>query len=86
MTITLEIKPEVEAQLARQAERAGQALERYAADLLEDAAEHPAHVVSNLTGQDILDSFAKIRGLLSDEEIDSGFRRTPSFSRPVHFE
>ena len=30
--------------------------------------------------------FAKVRGLLSDEEVDTLFRRNPSTSRPVDFE
>lgn len=35
------------------------------------------------TGQLIIDAFAEIRGLLSDEEIDRMFRRNPSTARPV---
>jgi hypothetical protein len=38
------------------------------------------------TGQDLIDASAKIRGLLSDEEVDTLFSRNPSFSRPVNFE
>jgi len=38
------------------------------------------------TGQDLIDACAKVRGLLTDEEVDTLFRRTPSFSRPVDFE
>ena len=35
------------------------------------------------TGQALIDGFAEIRGLLSDEEIDRMFRRNPSAARPV---
>jgi hypothetical protein len=47
MTITVDIRPEVQAELARQAAAHGRALEAYAASLLEEAAHvpaiHPAH-------------------------------------------
>jgi Arc/MetJ-type ribon-helix-helix transcriptional regulator len=35
------------------------------------------------TGQALIDAFAEIRGLLSDEEIDRMFNRNPSAARPV---
>ncbi len=35
------------------------------------------------TGQSLVDAFAEIRGLLSDEEIDRMFSRNPSTARPV---
>ena len=35
------------------------------------------------TGQALIDAFAEIRGLLSDEEIDRMFNRNPSTARPV---
>ena len=35
------------------------------------------------TGQALIDAFAEIRGLLSDEEIDRIFNRNPSAARPV---
>jgi hypothetical protein len=42
MTITLDITPEVEAELARQAAVHGSAVETYAASLLEEAVHLPA--------------------------------------------
>jgi hypothetical protein len=36
------------------------------------------------TGQLVIDAFAEIRGLLTDEEIDRMFRRNPSTARPVN--
>jgi len=41
MTITVDLRPEVQAELARQAAARGSALEAYAANLLEDAARRP---------------------------------------------
>jgi hypothetical protein len=42
MTITLDITPEVQAELARRAAAQGRALEAYAAGLIEEAAHLPA--------------------------------------------
>jgi plasmid stability protein len=42
MTITVEIRPEVQAELARQAAAHGRAIEAHAASLLEDAVHLPA--------------------------------------------
>jgi hypothetical protein len=50
MTITVDIRPEVQAELARQAAAQGRALEAYAASLLEDAVHIPAHM--NVSGFD----------------------------------
>ena len=36
------------------------------------------------TGQELIDAFAEIRGLVSDEEIDRMFSRNPSAARPVN--
>jgi hypothetical protein len=38
------------------------------------------------TGQELIDARAKVRGLLTDEEVDTLFRRNPSFARPIDFE
>ncbi len=85
MTITVDIRPEVQAELARQAAAQGRALEAYAARLLEEAA-HVSPETAFRTGQELLDASAKVRGLLTDEEVDTLFRRTSSLSRPVQFE
>ena len=42
MTITVDIRPEVEAALARQAAAHGRAVEAYAASLFEEAVQLPA--------------------------------------------
>ena len=94
MNLTLDIKPEVQAALARQAAVQGRPVEAVAAALLEDAvnpisAQQPAAApaeptqTERRTGQAIIDAFAEIRGLLTDEEIDRMFTRNPSGARPV---
>ena len=83
MSIIVDIRPEVEAELARQAAAKGHALEVYAASLLEDAAHVPPQQLPRRTGQALIDAFAEIRGLLTDEEIDRMFTRNPSGARPV---
>jgi hypothetical protein len=54
MTITLDIRPELEAELARQAAAQGRALEAYAAGLLEQAAHLPAVPAPNAPARDIV--------------------------------
>jgi hypothetical protein len=38
------------------------------------------------TGRELIDGMRQSARLLTDEEVDTLFRRTPSFSRPVDFE
>jgi plasmid stability protein len=94
MTITVDIRPEVQAELARRAAVHGRAIETEAASLLEEAVNpipvrQPAAVSAeptqpeHRTGQSLIDAFAEIRGLLTDEEIDRMFARNPSGARPV---
>ena len=65
MTITVDIKPEVQAELARQAASNGKPLEDYAASLLEEAVQLPA-----IPPEKTLDEvFAPIRGLFEDGEL-----------------
>ena len=86
MSITVDIRPEVQAELARQAAAQGRALEAYAASLLEEAAHVPTEQLPRRTGQELIDASAKVRGLLTDEEVDTLFSRKPSFARSVDFE
>jgi plasmid stability protein len=62
MTITVDIKPEVEAELARQAALHGRPIEAYAATVLEEAVRlpsaHPVPVAKNM-----VELFAPLRGL-----------------------
>jgi hypothetical protein len=61
MTITVDIRPEVQAELARQAAAHGRALEAYAASLLEDA----AHVAADMHAP----TFDKERARAAGERI-----------------
>jgi len=86
MAITVDVRPEVEAELARQAAARGRAIEAHAATLLEEAVHLPAERLLRRTGQELIDACAKVRGLLTNEEVDTLISRNPSFARPVDFE
>jgi hypothetical protein len=62
MTITIDIRPEVEAELARQADARGCAIESYAASLIEEAVQLPAAYPTS-TAKDMVELFAPLRGL-----------------------
>jgi hypothetical protein len=69
MTITLDITPEVKAELARQAAAQGREVESYAASLLEEAVHLPAaHPAA--PAKDMVELFAPLRGLNLDFERD----------------
>ena len=70
MTLTLEIAPEVQAELERQAAIEGRPVEAYAAGLLEKAAEVAPIVGSKEPAGDMLELFAPLRGLNIDFERD----------------
>jgi hypothetical protein len=79
MTITVEIRPEVQSELARQAASQGRPVEAYAASLLEEAVHLPtAHPAP--PARDMVELFAPVRGLFADGELD--FSRDPSTGRP----
>ena len=89
--MTLEIsRPETEARIQRFLQ-SGQFhdLDELLSKAL-DALPEPAATVETpperRTGQWLIDASAKVRGLLTDEEVDTLFRRNPSFARPVDFE
>ncbi len=85
MTIILDLKPEIERGLLAQAEAKGISLTEHVNEIV----AREAHVsvaegeASPRTGQVLVDAFAEIRGLLTDEEIDTMFSRNRSMSRPV---
>jgi hypothetical protein len=71
MTITLEIKPEIEAALARQAAANGMGVGDYAASLLEEAANAPSATTQQpAPAKDMVELFAPLRGLNLDFERD----------------
>jgi hypothetical protein len=78
MIITVEIRPEVQSELARQAAELGLEVGAYAANLLEEAAHLPAESETDaVVAKDIVELFAPLRGLNLD------FSRNPSTGRPV---
>lgn len=87
MTITLTLQPEIEKGLLDQAAARGISLTDYPGEIVvrqAQASSEPQHAPR--TGQVLIDACAKVRGLLTDEEVDMLFRRAPSFSRPVDLE
>jgi hypothetical protein len=86
--MTLEInRPETEARIQRYL-RSGQfhdldELLTKALDALPEPEAPAATAPEGRTGQAIVDAFAEIRGLVTDEEIDRMFSRNPSTARPV---
>ncbi len=73
VTLTLEIKPEVEEALARRAATQGLEMTEYALSLLEEAAELPAD--GNSSGSsaiDLIELFAPLRGLNLERDPDTG--------------
>ena len=85
MTITVDIRPEVQAELARQAASRGSAIEDYAATLLEEAAHLPAETPATTEkrkregGKSLVEICAMVRGMTDDVD----FTRNPSTDRPV---
>lgn len=71
MTITLDIRPETQDELARQAAARGMELEVFAASLLEQAA-HDVSVrpAPSATAKDMVELLAPLRGLNLDFERD----------------
>ena len=86
MTITLDLKPEIENVLLVQAAARGVSLTEFAQEVLaREAHASPASAPSR-TGQSLVDVCAKVRGLLTNEEVDTLFSRNQSSARPVNFE
>lgn len=84
MTLHPTLEPEVEKGLVAQATARGVSL----LDYVNEIVVREAHVVPDhcAQGQALIDGCAKIRGLLTDEEVDTLFSRDPSGARPVNFE
>ena len=74
MTITLDLKPDIEAELARQAAANGVRVETYVTGLLEEAASHrPSSPVDDNVrpeARDMVELFAPLRGMNLDFERD----------------
>ena len=79
VTITVNIKPEVQAELARRAASHGSPIEAYAANLLEEAVQLPGGATSAPRSKSLREVFETVRGLADDVD----FRRNPSTGRPI---
>ena len=84
MTITIDLQPETERGLTAQAQAKGLSLADYAQEILAREAR-PLAADRCRTGQDLIDACAHVRGLLTDEDVDRIFSRTPATSRLVDF-
>jgi hypothetical protein len=74
MTITLEIRPEVQHELARQAEARGVGIGDYVARLLEDAAQAASISPVSPGPKDMVELFEPLRGqnLIFERDRDPG--------------
>jgi hypothetical protein len=86
MTITIDLTPDVERDLLAQAAERGVSVTELVNELVVRQSRLTSEHSPRRTGEHLIDACAKVRGLLSDEEIETLFRRTPSFARPVSFE
>jgi hypothetical protein len=68
MTITLQIQPELEAELSRQAQAEGLRVEAYIEGLIAKAAARPGEATA--TAQNMVELFSPLRGLNLDFERD----------------
>ena len=85
MTLTIDLRPEIERGLLAQAQAKGVSLTDYVKEIVsrevQNSTARPAQ--PHLTGQALIDVCAEVRGILTDEEIDTLFARNRSVSRPV---
>ncbi len=82
MTISFDLQPEIERGLLLRAQAQGISLSEYVQQIVMREAK-PWDNVSGRTGQELIDMSARVRGLLTDEEVDTLFARNPSSSRPI---
>jgi hypothetical protein len=82
MTIQLDLAPDVERGLLAQAERHGVSLEQYVEEIITREA-HRSPWATAREAANLIELSEPVRGLLSDEEVDTLFRRSPSSSRPI---
>lgn len=87
MTITLDLAPDIENRLLLQAQAKGVSIHDYVEQIIERQA-HQSQPENQQASQahNLYELFAPVRGLLTDEEVDTLFVRNRSFSRPVDFE
>jgi hypothetical protein len=61
MTITVDIRPEVQAELARRAAAQGRAVEVYAASLLEEAVHLPGKPETTAPAKDVIEAIDQLK-------------------------
>ena len=71
--------------LAKAADR-GLSLTAFVSEIVSREVPVALDVDRRQAGQDLVDACAKVRGLLTGDEVDTLFRRDPSFARPVDLE
>jgi ribonuclease BN (tRNA processing enzyme) len=88
MIITLDLQPEIEQGLVAQAHLRGVSLIEYAQEVLAREAKATAAPLDAPASEakNLYELFAPVRGLLTDEEVDTLFRRNQSSARPVNLE
>ena len=83
MVITIDLQPEVERGLLAQAQAKGVSLKDYVQEIVAREARVSEAAENAAEAKNLFELFAPVRGLLTDEEIDTLFARNPSLSRPV---
>lgn len=83
MSITLDLTPETEHALRIRAQAQGISLSDYLNQLAEREAKDTMPAPRRPSGQALVDASAKVRGLLTDEEVDSLFARNRSAARSI---
>jgi hypothetical protein len=86
VTIKLDLLPDIEKGLLAQAAARGVSLLDYVNEIVVREAHVTPKSAHQRTGQELIDVCAKVRGLLTDEEVDTLFSRSHSLSRPVDLE
>ena len=84
MIISFDLQPEIERGLLLRAQAQGVSLSEYVRQIVMREAK-PLGNAPSRTGRELIDMSARVRGLLTDEEVDTLFARDPSPSRPVDF-
>jgi hypothetical protein len=72
MTLTLEINPDVQAELTRRAIAQGRAVESYAAILLEEAVHAPAEAEITQPSKDVLEAIERLRDFGKNHGLSLG--------------
>ena len=83
MVITIDLQPEIERGLLAQAQAKGVSLTDYVQEIVVREARVGEAAENASEAKNLFELFTPVRGLLTDEEIDTLFARNRSPSRPV---